>query len=76
MPDSPYCPRCGTPTDSGPSGLCEACAAQRPPERGARELFEGPLPSQARRLAIRLALFAAAGIAALFYELAVRRQGG
>ncbi len=76
MPDSPSCPRCGAPASSDPSALCEACAAERPPERGARELFEGPLPSQTRRLAIRLALFAAAGIAALFYELAVRRQGG
>jgi len=76
MPDSRSCPRCGAPTANAASGPCEACAADRPSERGARELFEGPLPSQTRRLAIRLALFAAAGIAALFYELAVRRQGG
>lgn len=76
MSESPTCPRCGAPASAGLPGPCQACAALRPPERGARELFEGPLPPPTRRLAIRLAIFVTAGIGVLFYELLVRRQGG
>ena len=45
----------------------------RPPERGASELLNEPLPPQTRRLLIRLAVFMAAGIGVLFYELIFRR---
>ena len=73
-PTPAACARCGQPGPLDPDGNCPDCKPERPPERGAPELFDQPLPSQAKRLLVRLALFMAAGIAALFYELWARSQ--
>ncbi len=70
--DPTPCPRCGVPT----VGPCAGCASSRPPERGAQDLLEAPLPTQTRRLISRIAFFLAAGIGALIWELVVRRQPG